>query len=137
MDIKKYNEFVKGLELEEIVLSELDSKRISEPEKGHWVFDVKHDFSLILKSEEKLKAKAQFIVSTQNKDSGQELFSIKAVFLINYKNSSKIELTEEMEKRFINTNIPLNIWPYAREIVSSLSTRMGYPPLIIGTFKVF
>lgn len=36
---------------------------------------------------------------------------------------------------FMSRNVPINVWPYAREIISSITTRMGYPPLIINAFK--
>ena len=39
-------------------------------------------------------------------------------------------------KFFAQRNVTVNIWPYARELISSLTTRMGYPTLIIEPLKV-
>ncbi|NLJ80285.1 MAG: protein-export chaperone SecB [Firmicutes bacterium] len=41
-----------------------------------------------------------------------------------------------MKKIFLQNNPPLNSWPYAGEIISSLTTRMGFPPLVIEPYKV-
>ena len=36
---------------------------------------------------------------------------------------------------FMEKNVPINVWPYARELISSFTTRIGYPPLIISPYK--
>lgn len=41
---------------------------------------------------------------------------------------------EELEK-FSERNVPINVWPYARELVSNLTTRMGFPPLVLPMYK--
>lgn len=50
--------------------------------------------------------------------------------------------TESSEQLFEKNNLSLserqvlpNIWPYAREIVSNITTRMGFPPLMIPPLK--
>lgn len=51
----------------------------------------------------------------------------------NYKSLDKF--TEEIFTEFANRNVIINAWPYARELVSNLTTRMGFAPLLIPPYK--
>ena len=37
-------------------------------------------------------------------------------------------------EQFINRNLPINVWLYARETISSITTRIGYPALVIEPY---
>lgn len=71
---------------------------------------------------------------------GDTLFKIKFILYLGYELDLKTvedvltEYEEEIEQ-FVEKNVPINAWPYVRETVSSITTRMGLPPLIIPTFK--
>lgn len=68
------------------------------------------------------------------------LFNIKFTLESTYKidfpevDNGLDDYEEELEL-FSTRNVPINTWPYAREIISSITTRMGFPPLIIPTNK--
>lgn len=49
-------------------------------------------------------------------------------------NNTLEEYKDELEK-FVENNAMINAWPYARETISSLTTRMGFPSLTIPTYK--
>lgn len=68
------------------------------------------------------------------------LFHITFVLRLNY--SLELhdvkEIMNELEKEialFVEKNVPINAWPYAREMISSITTRMGFPALVIPPFK--
>ena len=48
---------------------------------------------------------------------------------------SETELGELLDA-FQHRNVALNVWPYAREFVSSMTVRMGFPALVLSTLKV-
>lgn len=58
-------------------------------------------------------------------------FSLKIQYRI--KNIANYE--KEYLDEFRQRNIPVNVWPYAREFISSSTTRLGYPALIIDPYK--
>ncbi|WP_028977522.1 hypothetical protein [Sporolactobacillus terrae] len=70
------------------------------------------------------------------------LFSIECTLELKYmiamdENPEKQDMTDfETEfQTFAENNVPVNVWPYARELFSSLSTRMGLSSLVIPVFK--
>ncbi len=63
------------------------------------------------------------------------LFSIKFDYCIAYSVESLSTFSNEYIEFFIYKNVPINIWPYARELVSSITTRMGFSPLILKPHK--
>ncbi len=46
-------------------------------------------------------------------------------------------LTEEEIDEFAQFNVPYTVWPYWRELVQSLTVRMGLPPLTLPLLKPF
>ncbi|GMO00749.1 hypothetical protein [Parageobacillus thermoglucosidasius] len=75
-------------------------------------------------------------VNAENK-----VFDIEFSYILEYRlqKSNDIHLEkeglEEAIKLFVQRNVPVNIWPYARELISQLTMSMGFPPLLIGTYK--
>lgn len=141
--VDDYRQFIKGLELKNVTLERLDTIRLLEPKEGVLRYSLSND-SIVKRYEgTTLDISAGFKViatNNQNEDSdnnGPHLFEIEIIFIINYTNRSCIMLPDKDLERFLNTNVPLNVWPYARELISSITTRMGYPPLLIVPYKVY
>ena len=42
----------------------------------------------------------------------------------------------ELKQRFVERNVPVNVWPYIREIVATMTAKMGLPPLVLPTLKI-
>jgi len=45
-------------------------------------------------------------------------------------------LPADLREYFVNINGPIMLWPYMRELVTSITTRAGYPPLVLTTLDV-
>lgn len=73
-------------------------------------------------------------------DSENILFNIEFVLELKYSleiedvQDIMLELKNEVNQ-FVHQNVPINAWPYARETISSMTTRMGLPPLVIPALK--
>ncbi len=66
-------------------------------------------------------------------EQGKEVKAKMAMkFCVTY--NSQAPMTEELFKRFKDSNLPINTWPYFREFVHSIISRMGWPPFIAPTF---
>lgn len=65
---------------------------------------------------------------------GERLGEITATFGLEY--TSPIQPTESISKAFTRHNVPINVWPYFRELVASMTGRMGWEILTIPTYKV-
>lgn len=135
-DKEAYSKFIQTVELQDIILDNLTAKRVSEPMGNQLSFNLSPNFTLAERTADRLMAIAEFGVKVED-GNNREVFSINAKFLLRYTYSKEVEVTEDIEERFLKTNVPVNVWPYGRELISSMTTRMGYPTLVIGTYKVF
>lgn len=134
---EEYGEFIKGIEIENISLVDCSAKRIKIPEPESILkysvipldstYDSKSSgFSVIAGYEIQLMCKSP--------ESQEEVFANISVSLeCSY--ISEISINQALFQVFKDVNVPLNIWPYAREIVHSLSNRMGLATLILPAFK--
>ncbi len=61
--------------------------------------------------------------------------TIKSVFELRYSVPADLETSQESLDRFGRLNGVYNAWPYFRELVQSVLTRMGLPPLTIPLLK--
>ena len=138
----EYNNFVKNIRIDKIKLKKLlvdtidNDEEISKKNVPLSVNLVNTANNYELK-DNKLCINVNFSVET--KDECQNIvFKINFIYKIEYvlKNIKLSDVGEENIENFININVPINIWPYAREIISSITTRMGYSPLIIEPYTI-
>ncbi|MDD3269018.1 MAG: protein-export chaperone SecB [Syntrophomonadaceae bacterium] len=136
IDAKLYKSFIESLDLEEIFLDSLKVKNYHLPKPRNLTVKLEPEFGIskIFKDSFFASAKFQVIVSD---DKERKAFVIDARFRLLYNFESSITIDDEMQEKFMATTLPVNSWPFAREIISSMTTRMGYPSLLIAPFKVY
>ena len=64
------------------------------------------------------------------------IFKIDARFLADYSLPAERVFEPKAIDAFGKTNGVFNIWPYWRELVQSITTRMGLPPLTLSVFRI-
>ncbi len=64
------------------------------------------------------------------------LCSVMAEFELRYALPKELKVTSEVLQKFANVNAIYNVWPYWREIVQNLTTRMDFPPLTLPVFRI-
>jgi preprotein translocase subunit SecB len=139
LDKAKYNELIKCIELNQIILYKLDcnvNDDVFEKPFNQAKVEFKPSFKLINKTENKIKVEANFSVKVTEENTNREIFNINSSFLLFYSISKRCE-DEDSIKEFIDRNVRLNAWPFGREIINSMTARMGLPPLTIGLYKVY
>lgn len=135
--MEKYNDFIKNVELLDVNVEKIAcDKRISYQECEHGLkINMEPEFELKEIVDDFLRVLAVFhLVCHEEKDEKSTVFEIHTTFELLY-SIDGTEVSEEVIERFIDVNVPVNVWPYGRELISSLTTRMGFPALIIGTYK--
>ena len=70
------------------------------------------------------------------KDRVRDVMEVKALFLLRYSIASEKQFAPEVLEAFAGLNAPLHCWPYWRELVHSMASRMGLPGLIIPLLAV-
>lgn len=82
-----------------------------------------------------LTVRLLFSVDVVTRPDGDSLFSLGFTYRVEYQ-FDHIELfAQDMIELFVRSNVAINIWPFARELISSLTTRMGYPALLVEPLK--
>lgn len=134
MNKEKYAKFIAGVDLSQIYLSELTCHRAGSLDGDQWTVAVKPNFEVVSSTNLSITVRAAFEVQVKNED--EPMVSITTAFMLDYSYDEETTFDEEIAELFLQSNPALNIWPYAREIISSLTTRMGLPALVIEPYKV-
>lgn len=61
----------------------------------------------------------------------EKVFTITVSFLLSYMKTKEVEITKEFVNVFKDNSIELVSWPYFREFVQNMISRMGFPPLTL------
>ncbi len=93
---------------------------------------------LQLATETHLFATVTFDVATYTKEE-REIFRIEfeyaAVYFIDKDAAFSEEEVNQVGQTFVEKNVPINVWPFARELIADLSNRMNVPRLLIGMYR--
>ncbi|MDI3312679.1 MAG: protein-export chaperone SecB [Thermoanaerobacterium sp.] len=132
----KYKEFIKNVELLSIYLSELDCKRSNDNTKFQKGININFNYSFEVEEIEEKGFNSKAIFKIIGITENVNVLEIYAEFRALYGLKAALEIDKELIEKFVKVNLPLNIWPYARELISSMTIRMGLPPLILNTYKI-
>ena len=133
-----YRELIESVNIGKISLLGLDMFRT---EDLRVPLRVKHDLSIPDDeiSVEELAAKVLFTLEASAKEAEDPQISVKMAWLVKFELNEGVtvdEFGDDLIRQFLTRNIPINVWPYIRETVSSLTGKMGLPPLLIPTLKI-
>lgn len=126
---------VEDVEIVTIVLKSMELNNVTFPKDKDGKYDVKMDYMCeeFKKISEIVEFYPKFNLRIEYQD--ESLVELKFELRAVYKFESIEEYEDKYILKFIERNIPVNIWPYAREIISSITTRIGYPALVISPYK--
>lgn len=138
---EKYTEIIDGIEILEICLNDLKFKKHNFPDPEKYP-DVKATFTAA-KSKYKqdnghleVFQDIEFLLEefTGDREKSRKVFELKAGFNLLY--SLKNAINEDLFEVFKKHNIPVNLHPYARELIQSSLTRVGLPPFTLPVLKI-
>ncbi|MEH7303220.1 protein-export chaperone SecB [Neobacillus drentensis] len=130
-----YNELIENISLESVQLFGLECKQFENSEPGLASVDVQLEMHTISREAENVIIPAEFKISAIVSETQAKVFEINFIYTLLYELPVDKTYDEEYLERFAKVNAPINIWPYARELVSNLTTRMGFPSLYIPLYK--
>ena len=131
IDPKLYSKILKGIEFKKIYLTELKS-------------EINHDLL-----QDNIKINIEYEAEYKNFDTGFNVivkYHIDAVnkndetaihfdIIYNLEFNSESEISEGFFEIYKDLSLPLNVWPFVRELVNSVTSRMYIPPLTLPLFK--
>ena len=130
---EEYSNILSSINLASIVLNDCNTKRYDVKSKGGMV---NLDIAMKLKHDQDTN-NAYFIATykldgmKESKGEKESVFTISASFLLTYTKTKEIEMPKDFVDIFKENGIELVSWPYFREFVQNMITRMGYPPLTL------
>jgi hypothetical protein len=69
--------------------------------------------------------------------SSNYFMSIEISYLAVYRlRTGTKNFSDEQLDCFSSLNVPINVWPYIREAIQNVTSRMGYPPLTLDFLKM-
>lgn len=84
----------------------------------------------------KMTIDVTFTVDSKGAANDEPGFNLVFTFRILYSIDADYEPADDLIKELMHRNVPINIWPYAREFVSSMTARMGLLPLFLEPLQI-
>ena len=132
---EEYSNILSSINLASIVLNDCNTKRYEVKSKGGMV-----NLDITMKLKYNQDTSNAYFIATYKLDGVKEkesegekesVFTISASFLLTYTKTKEIEMPKDFVDIFKQNGIELVSWPYFREFVQNMITRMGYPPLTL------
>ncbi|MBA2518614.1 MAG: hypothetical protein H0V24_03025 [Chloroflexia bacterium] len=130
-----YATFIEGIELQHFWLAGAEMKNLAGPHQPEHlrikVADAGSEWKIV---KDGFVIFQTYLIRFVESDDEQRVGEITATFGLEY--TSLVQPTESMSNSFTRHNVPLNVWPYFRELVASMTGRMGWEILTIPTYKI-
>ncbi|MBE1556431.1 protein-export chaperone SecB [Sporosarcina limicola] len=134
LNSKKYQDLINDIDIDEIILRNLAVNNPSELLQENIQISTEHSISDYRREGDLFKVLTEFVVNGTG--SSQDIFSIHFTLEVVYKLDKQYNFENQYFDLFTQNNVPVNVWPFARELVSNLTMRMGLPPLLLPVLRV-
>ena len=128
---EKYRTILEGIEFDNILLknskSHIDHDLISEGMS----ISIKDDATYKLVNDGFI-VEDRYILTSKNKDR-KIVLKIECTYQLYFKSHQNI--SDDFFDVYKNYSLPLNVWPFFREFVNSMTSRMSIPPLVLPLLK--
>lgn len=130
---EEYSDILSSITLSQISLNDCSIRRHDAKLKGGTI-DLNISMKLL---HEQNASGVDFLVNyklegvKRTDDTEEKVFTISAGFLLSYIKNKDVDITKEFVDVFKKNSIELVTWPYFREFVQNMVSRMGFPPLTL------
>ena len=140
---EEYSTFIRGLELQDVLVLETQAKRIEFPDRNAELgVEVKTLKTKCKRCADGFTVTATYELRvTQQTLTGEDrgavaptaFGSFRVAFELVY--TSQVPLSYTLFEVFKAYNLPLNVWPYVRQHVHQQSVLMGLPALVLPVYR--
>jgi len=128
---KEYRKILKGIDLKNILLADLKATIKHELLSEGLKISIK-DSAQYSYEEDEFIIKNKYVLTAKNNDK-KNVLKIEATFIVVFE--SKYEINDDFFNIYKEISLPLNVWPFFRELVNSTTSRMNIPPLTLPLLK--
>jgi hypothetical protein len=132
-----YQGFLQGLELRHVRLISLKVESFEEePRPLESAVSIEGDTEFV-QLETGFEAQTRYCVSFTERASGEKLGSIEAIYGFRYESKTRPndEGAAAYFEIFKDVNIPVNSWPFMRELTYNMMARMSWTPFALPLLK--
>ncbi len=127
IDPKEYARILETLELKNLYLEKGSFNVNREQLKGSLTLNIKDTFSY-RSAESGIEIVAEYTLMGKNKEK-KSTIRLKATFVLQYETPE--EITDDFFDVFKEVSLPFIVWPFVREYVYSITSRMYLPPITL------
>lgn len=130
---EEYSNLLSSIALSQIELNDCSAKKHEVKSKGGTIdLDITMRLGYEQNSNDVSFLASYKLEGIKHSDSEKEkVFTISASFILSYLKIKEVDITKEFVDIFKENSIELVSWPYFREFVQSMISRMGFPPLTL------
>lgn len=128
---KEYNEFLRDLDLHDVYLKGLKTSIASRDFSGGAMLELGESTEVIDRTADSVTIQVSYSLKAKTKK--RKLFDLSAKYYVLF--HTRRELPEQFFDKFRVLSLPLQTFPYFRELVNSTISRMGLPPLVLPLRK--
>ena len=124
---QEYKRILDGIQLENVLVKNINAKIDHEILKEGLKINIKDNASYSLKDDGFI-VEDKFSLYSRDKDR-KIAIKIECTYVLSF--TSSCTITEEFFDIYKEISLPLNVWPFFREFVNSITSRMNIPPLTL------
>jgi preprotein translocase subunit SecB len=128
---EEYRKILNGIDLKNILLSDLKATIKHELLSEDMKIGIKEDAQYSYEEDE-LIVKNKYVLTAKNKEK-KTVLKIEGSFIVIFESQSEID--DNFFNIYKEISLPLNVWPFFRELVNSTTSRMNIPPLTLPLLK--
>jgi len=138
-----YRKLVELVQLEQLALTELQHRRVESELRVPLTVSTEFRVEPVTVEPGRLVARAYFdfrakTVAPEDGDEEPQV-EIRMVWRVQYalQNPGDVELDiQVLGPEFLERNVPINVWPFIRETLASLTAKMGAPPYLLPALRI-
>ena len=128
---QKYKSILDGIEINSIYLKSLKSTIDPGLITEGMSISIKDNASYVT-TENGFIIENKYTLTSKNRDK-KIVLKIESNYVLHF--TSRLEVTDDFFDIYKNISLPLNVWPFFRELVNSITARMNIPPLTLPLLK--
>ena len=128
---EKYRKILSGIDLKDILLSDIKASIKHEWLSEGMRISIKKNANYAYKDDE-LIVTNKYVLTAKNNDK-KIVLKIEGTFIVVFE--SEHEINDDFFEIYKEISLPLNVWPFFRELVNSTTSRMNIPPLTLPLLK--
>jgi len=131
--IAEYAKILRGLELKNILLTRCVCNLIRERLTPDMKIAIRSASSYKKTEKDIIEIAQKYFLEASSQTKKEIFLNIECDYILEY--ASAQEINDAFFERFKKTSLPLNAWPFFREFVNNITSRMYIPPFTLPLIK--